>query len=310
MTRTGSPYPGARAPRPDRRRFRSARVPGRRTRSPAGSTAGDLVPRVRQRRRAASATSWCSRLGVGRSRVVEGDRRPGAFLPHGLPRPRGARRASSSTCAREVYDKRYREILDSLLADGSLRAAWAPRAVHAERTSRVPGRAARAHGRGRDARPGPVPAAPEAEQRSAADSGDRARPRADRGVHVRSGVRPDRGGTAARASGDRPAPAARARYLNAVATRPRRLALLHCVMCHHGAATAPGGRFGSAEALALYPGQRTRRVCQGRARARCARLFPRGNRVAVTSAFGEADRRASHRGCAGCRARGRLRCRA
>jgi 3'-5' exoribonuclease len=32
----------------------------------------------------------------------------------------------------------------------------------------------------------------------------------------------------------------------------RRLALLHCVLCHHGAATAPGGRFGSAEALALY----------------------------------------------------------
>lgn len=32
----------------------------------------------------------------------------------------------------------------------------------------------------------------------------------------------------------------------------RRLALLHCVLCHHGAASAPGGRFGSAEALALY----------------------------------------------------------
>jgi len=32
----------------------------------------------------------------------------------------------------------------------------------------------------------------------------------------------------------------------------RRLALLHCVLCHHGAASAPGGKFGSAEALALY----------------------------------------------------------
>jgi 3'-5' exoribonuclease len=32
----------------------------------------------------------------------------------------------------------------------------------------------------------------------------------------------------------------------------RRLALLHCVMCHHGPAAAPGGRFASAEALALY----------------------------------------------------------
>jgi 3'-5' exoribonuclease len=32
----------------------------------------------------------------------------------------------------------------------------------------------------------------------------------------------------------------------------RRLALLHCVLSHHGPASAPGGRFASAEALALY----------------------------------------------------------
>jgi 3'-5' exoribonuclease len=32
----------------------------------------------------------------------------------------------------------------------------------------------------------------------------------------------------------------------------RRLALLHCVLSHHGPASLPGGRFGSAEALALY----------------------------------------------------------
>jgi 3'-5' exoribonuclease len=32
----------------------------------------------------------------------------------------------------------------------------------------------------------------------------------------------------------------------------RRLALLHCVICHHGASAAPGGRFGSTEAVALY----------------------------------------------------------
>src|SRR5579875_1937598 len=35
-------------------------------------------------------------------------------------------------------------------------------------------------------------------------------------------------------------------------TDERRLALLHCVLCHHGPAGAPGGRFASAEALALY----------------------------------------------------------
>jgi 3'-5' exoribonuclease len=32
----------------------------------------------------------------------------------------------------------------------------------------------------------------------------------------------------------------------------RRLALLHCVLSHHGPAAAPSGRFASAEALALY----------------------------------------------------------
>ncbi len=32
----------------------------------------------------------------------------------------------------------------------------------------------------------------------------------------------------------------------------RRLALLHCVLCHHGPTSAPGGRFASPEALALY----------------------------------------------------------
>jgi 3'-5' exoribonuclease len=32
----------------------------------------------------------------------------------------------------------------------------------------------------------------------------------------------------------------------------RRVALAHCVLCHHGADSAPGRRFGSPEALALY----------------------------------------------------------
>jgi 3'-5' exoribonuclease len=32
----------------------------------------------------------------------------------------------------------------------------------------------------------------------------------------------------------------------------RRLALLHCLLCHHGPAGAPGGRFASVEALTMY----------------------------------------------------------
>ncbi len=39
---------------------------------------------------------------------------------------------------------------------------------------------------------------------------------------------------------------------SAMLDEERELALLHCVLCHHGPATAPGGRFASAEALALY----------------------------------------------------------
>jgi 3'-5' exoribonuclease len=38
----------------------------------------------------------------------------------------------------------------------------------------------------------------------------------------------------------------------AVLAPERRVALLHCVLCHHGAQAAPGGRFGSPEALALF----------------------------------------------------------
>jgi 3'-5' exoribonuclease len=38
----------------------------------------------------------------------------------------------------------------------------------------------------------------------------------------------------------------------AVLDDERRLSLLHCVLCHHGPGSAPGGRLGSAEAVALY----------------------------------------------------------
>jgi 3'-5' exoribonuclease len=43
----------------------------------------------------------------------------------------------------------------------------------------------------------------------------------------------------------------RAAGLGALLSAERRLALLHCVLCHHGPDAAPGRRFGSAEALAL-----------------------------------------------------------
>jgi 3'-5' exoribonuclease len=40
--------------------------------------------------------------------------------------------------------------------------------------------------------------------------------------------------------------------LGEILDEARRLALLHCVITHHGPSTAPGGRFASPEALALY----------------------------------------------------------
>jgi 3'-5' exoribonuclease len=39
---------------------------------------------------------------------------------------------------------------------------------------------------------------------------------------------------------------------NGILDEPRRVALAHCVLTHHGPTQAPGGRFGSAEAIALY----------------------------------------------------------
>ena len=41
-------------------------------------------------------------------------------------------------------------------------------------------------------------------------------------------------------------------YADGVLDDGRRLALLHCVLSHHGVSGVPGGRFGSAEAVALY----------------------------------------------------------
>ena len=88
---------------------------------------------------------------------------------------------------------------------------WRRAAVHPGRPPRLPRRAARAHGRGRHARPRALPAASAAELGSAADRGDHPRPRPHPRVHVRRRDRPHRGGPAARPSRDRRAHARRAR---------------------------------------------------------------------------------------------------
>ena len=112
--------------------------------------------------------------------------------------------------AREVHDAQYRALLDALLADERAAGGVAARAVHPRRPSRLPRRAAGAHGRGRHARAGGLPAAPAAELGPADLRSARARHRQDARVHLRRGDRAVRGGPAARARRARPADARRA----------------------------------------------------------------------------------------------------
>ena len=78
----------------------------------------------------------------------------------------------------------------------------------------------------------------------------------------------------------------------------RRLALLHCVLCHHGPASAPGGRFASTEALALYRLNARRRGDQGRAGARARRRLRRRPSPATPRAVPPARAvRVQARGC-------------
>ena len=68
--------------------------------------------------------------------------------------------------AREVHDPEYRALLERAARRRGAARRLAPRAVHPRRPPRLPGRAARAHRRRRDARAGGLPAAPAAELRT------------------------------------------------------------------------------------------------------------------------------------------------
>ena len=152
--------------------------------------------------------------------------------------------------AREVHDPAYAGLLERLLADDALRAEWrrAPctrNGHHAylggllEHTVAVATLALET-----------CVAAPAAELRPAAERRARARPRQDARVHLR---RRDRA-LARRAGCSATSCSASGCSTSAPAgmDEARRLALAHCVLCHHGPSAAPGGRFGSPEALALY----------------------------------------------------------
>ncbi len=151
--------------------------------------------------------------------------------------------------AREVYDARYRALLDSLLADRALRETW----------RRAPCTRA-----GHHAYLGGLLEHTVAVGTLAQDV-CQLHPRLNSDLLVTAALVHDLGRTREFTYGAEIGLTDEGRLLGHVAIgqqmllersapldEERRLALLHCVLCHHGAAAAPAGRFGSAEALALY----------------------------------------------------------
>ena len=151
--------------------------------------------------------------------------------------------------AREVYDARYRALLDSLLADRALRDAW----------RRAPCTRA-----GHHAYLGGLLEHTVAVGTLAQDV-CQLHPRLNSDLLLTAALVHDLGRTREFTYGAEIGLTDEGRLLGHLAIgqqmlleraapldEERRLALLHCVLSHHGAASAPGGRFGSAEALALY----------------------------------------------------------
>ncbi len=151
--------------------------------------------------------------------------------------------------AREVYDRQLRELLDSLLSDGEIRAAWrrAPctRAGHhaylgglLEHTVAVT---------------------------TLAHELCQLHPRLNSDLLLTAALVHDLGRTREFTFGAEIGLTEEGRLLGHLVIGERlisdraggldderRLGLLHCVLCHHGPSSAPGGRFASPEAAALY----------------------------------------------------------
>jgi 3'-5' exoribonuclease len=186
--------------------------------------------------------------GSGAGGFSSGEIDPGRFLPAAY-RDLDELDGFLEHLAGEVYDRRYREFLRSLLGDAALRAAWrrAPctRSSHhsylgglLEHTVAV---ATLAH---------------ELCQQHARLSPD---------LLLTAAITHDLGRTREFTYGAEFGLTEEGRLLGHVVIgermlsersgaldEQRRLALLHCVLCHHGPSSAPAGRFGSLEALALY----------------------------------------------------------
>jgi 3'-5' exoribonuclease len=180
--------------------------------------------------------------GIARAEAAD----PAAFLPVAY-RDVDELEGFLEHLAREVHDPAYRGLLEGLLADGALRAEWrrAPctRAGHhaylgglLEHTVAVGTLALEAC---------------------------QLHPRLNSDLLLTAALTHDLGKTREFTYGAEIGLSEAGRLvghiqlgLQLLAERPlpedRRLALAHCVLTHHGPEAAPGRRFGSAEALALY----------------------------------------------------------
>ncbi len=151
--------------------------------------------------------------------------------------------------AREVHDPGYRRLLDGLLADEQLRAQW---------------RRAPCTRRGHHAYLGGLLEHTVAVATLALET-CALHPRLDSDLLICAALVHDLGKTREFAYGAEIGLSEEGRLLGhvelgiALLREPvaaiedaRRVALLHCVLCHHGPEAAPGRHFGSAEALALY----------------------------------------------------------
>jgi 3'-5' exoribonuclease len=151
--------------------------------------------------------------------------------------------------SREVYDRAFRAMLESLLADGELRAAW----------RRAPCTRGGHHAYLGGLLEHTVAVATLAHELC------QLHPRLNSDLLLTAALVHDLGRTEEFTYGGEFGLTEEGRLLGHLAIGQRiltarsgaldddrRLALLHCVLSHHGPSTAPGGRFGSPEALALY----------------------------------------------------------
>lgn len=173
---------------------------------------------------------------------------PGMFLPRAY-RDLDELDGFLEHLAREVYDQRYRALLDSLMADHVLRQAW----------RRAPATRSGHHAYLGGLLEHSVAVATLAHEIC------QLHPRLNSDLLLSAAIVHDLGRTREFTYGAEIGVTEEGRLLGHVVIgqrmldersgpldEERRLALAHCVLAHHGPAAVPGGRFGSAEALALY----------------------------------------------------------